>query len=51
MRWNPPYARLRAGEGGVLVVDELAVGLVHLPDDGPPALLGTTFSEIPAGAP
>ena len=39
------------GRAGVLVVDELAVGLVHLPDDGPPALLGTTFSEIPAGAP
>ena len=37
--------------GGVLVVDELAVGLVHLPDEGPPTLLGTTFSEIPAGAP
>ncbi len=51
VRWNPPYTRLRAGEGGVLVVDELAVGLVHLPDDGPPTLLGTTFSEIPAGAP
>lgn len=50
VRWNPPYARLRAGEGGVLVVDELAVGLVHLPDDGPPTLLGTTFSEIPVGA-
>ncbi|KRF01348.1 hypothetical protein ASG88_07620 [Nocardioides sp. Soil777] len=50
VRWNPPYARLRAGEGGVLAVDELAVGLVHLPDDGPPTLLGTTFSEIPAGA-
>lgn len=51
VRWNPPYARLRGGEGGVLVVDELAVGLVHLPDDGRPTLLGTTFSEIPAGAP
>jgi hypothetical protein len=51
VRWNPPYTRLRAGEDGVLVVDELAVGLVHLPDQGRPALLGTTFSEIPAGAP
>lgn len=50
VRWNPPYGRLRAGEGGVLVVDELAVGLVHLPDEGRPTLLGTTFSEIPAGA-
>lgn len=50
VRWNPPYARLRAGDGGVLVVDELAVGLVHVPDEGGPALLGTTFSEVPAGA-
>jgi hypothetical protein len=51
VRWNPPYTRLRAGAGGVLVVEELAVGLVHLPADGPPVLLGTTFSEVPAGAP
>ena len=36
VRWNPPYGRLRAGRGGVLVVDELAVGLVHLPDRGRP---------------
>ncbi len=49
VRWNPPYTRLRAGRDGVLVVDELAVGLVHLPDRGRPALLGTTFSEVPAG--
>ena len=51
VRWNPPYGRLRAGQGGVLVVDELAVGLVHLPDRGRPTLVGTTFSEVPAGAP
>lgn len=51
VRWNPPYARLRSGDGGVLVVDELAVGLVHLPEEGGPALLGATFSEVPAGAP
>lgn len=51
VRWNPPYTRLRAGEGGVLVVEELAVGLVHLPDEGRPALVGTSFSEVPAGAP
>ena len=50
VRWNPPYGRLRAGRGGVLVVDELAVGLVHLPDRGRPTLVGTTFSEVPAGA-
>lgn len=50
VRWNPPYAALRAADGGVLVVEELAVGLVHLPDEGPPELLGTTFSEEPVGA-
>lgn len=49
VRWNPPYTRLRAGRDGVLVVDELAVGLVHLPDRGRPALVGSTFSEVPAG--
>jgi hypothetical protein len=50
VRWNPPYAALRTAEGGELAVEELAVGLVHLPGEGPPELLGTTFSEVPAGA-
>jgi hypothetical protein len=50
VRWNPPYAALRSAEDGVLTVVEMAVGLVHLPDEGSPELLGTTFSEEPAGA-
>lgn len=47
--WAPPYAKYRASRGGVLALRNLAVGVVHLPEQGAPQLLGSSFSEVPVG--
>ena len=46
VRWAPPYGKYRPSAGGVLSFADIAVGVVHLPSQGPPTLLGSTFSEV-----
>jgi len=46
VRWAPPYGKYRHSAGGVLSFADIAVGVIHLPSQGSPALLGSTFSEV-----
>lgn len=46
VRWAPPYGKYRPAKGGVLSFSNIAVGLIHLPRNGSPTLLGSTFSEV-----
>jgi hypothetical protein len=46
VRWEPPYGKYRHSAGGVLSFADLAVGVIHLPSQGSPTLLGSTFSEV-----
>ncbi len=48
VRWNRPYGKYRPSKGGVLSFSHLATGLIHLPEKGPPVLVGSTFSEVAA---
>lgn len=46
VRWEPPYGKYRHSAGGVLSFADIAVGVIHLPSQGSPTLLGSTFSEV-----
>jgi len=46
VRWAPPYGKYRHSAGGVLSFADIAVGVIHLPSQGSPTLLGSTFSEV-----
>jgi len=46
VRWAPPYGKYRHSAGGVLSFADIAVGVIHLPSQGAPTLLGSTFSEV-----
>jgi len=46
VRWAPPYGKYRPSVDGVLSFADIAVGVIHLPSQGSPTLLGSTFSEV-----
>ena len=46
VRWEPPYGKYRHSADGVLSFADIAVGVIHLPAQGSPTLLGSTFSEV-----
>ena len=46
VRWEPPYGKYRRRGSGVLSFADIAVGVIHLPSQGTPTLLGSTFSEV-----
>lgn len=47
VRWAAPYGKYRSSRSGVLSFADIAVGVIHLPEQGAPRLLGATFSEVP----
>jgi hypothetical protein len=49
VHWRPPLDRVRRSRDGVLTFGHLATGLVLLPAQGRPRLLGATFREVSPG--
>lgn len=46
VRWREPWDRLRGSSRGRLLLSHLATGLVLVPDEGEPRLLGSAFREV-----
>ncbi|PVG82516.1 hypothetical protein DDE18_13800 [Nocardioides gansuensis] len=49
--WSPQWRALRVVDGSTLRYAHLATGLLHLPEQGRPRLLGATFREVSAQRP
>lgn len=49
VHWEPPLDTVRGSRDGVLTFAHLATGLVLLPEQGRPRVLGSTFREVSPG--